>query len=147
MRINLRINEDFEFWFYLSTFGKWGFIPKILFVSDGGDVTIKIGWLNKMKIRWENAPIIEKWEERIIERINNPVSNGFLKSRAIIAKDFAYSYILSHREDLSRKTILKFGKLFPIDRMSILLQFAAKDSLFCKIICQIFISREYDRHN
>ena len=39
MRRDLRITEDYEYWLYLSTFGKWGFIPKILYVSDGGIVT------------------------------------------------------------------------------------------------------------
>ena len=39
MRNNLRVTEDLEYWFLLSTYGKWGIIPEILFVSDGGDVT------------------------------------------------------------------------------------------------------------
>ena len=60
-RKDLRITEDLEFWAMVSTYGQWGFIPEILFVSDGGDVTRSQGWLNKMMIRWSNAPSIADW--------------------------------------------------------------------------------------
>ena len=38
-REDLRICEDLEFWALIATFGKLGFIPKMLFVSDGSKVT------------------------------------------------------------------------------------------------------------
>ena len=34
-RTEFRICEDLEFWGYLATFGPWGFVPEVLFVSDG----------------------------------------------------------------------------------------------------------------
>lgn len=69
MRSDLRITEDLEFWALLSTYGEWGFIPEILFVSDGRDVTQSQGWLSKMEQRWKNAPSITEWEKRIITRL------------------------------------------------------------------------------
>ena len=57
----------------VSTYGQWGFIPEILFVSDGGDVTRSQGWLNKMMIRWNSAPSIADWEKRIVTRLPKPV--------------------------------------------------------------------------
>ena len=42
-----RISQDLEYWALLATYGKWGFIPEILFVSDGGIVTKKNGFLKK----------------------------------------------------------------------------------------------------
>lgn len=65
MRQDLRVTEDLEFWALISTYGRWGFIPNILFVSDGSDVTQSQGWLNKMKLRWQNAPSIAEWEKEL----------------------------------------------------------------------------------
>lgn len=47
MREDLRQCEDLEFWAYLATFGKFGFIPEVLFVSDGNAVTRSQGWIDK----------------------------------------------------------------------------------------------------
>ena len=55
MRTDLRITEDLEFWALVSTYGSWGFIPEILFVSDGMEtITNQAEWLKKMQIRWHN---------------------------------------------------------------------------------------------
>lgn len=50
MRTDLRITEDLEFWALVSTYGRWGFIPEILFVSDGVEtITDQTEWLKKCK--------------------------------------------------------------------------------------------------
>lgn len=50
MRTGLRITEDLEFWALVSTYGRWGVIPEILFVSDGVEtITDQTEWLKKCK--------------------------------------------------------------------------------------------------
>lgn len=62
-REDLRICEDLEYWALLATYGTMGFIPEVLFVSDGLKVTQKIGWVEKNKKRWASAPTVESWEK------------------------------------------------------------------------------------
>ncbi|MBR5026863.1 MAG: glycosyltransferase family 2 protein, partial [Victivallales bacterium] len=58
-REDLRVCEDLEFWALLATYGAWGFIPKVLFTSDGGVITNKIGWREKARKRWASAVPID----------------------------------------------------------------------------------------
>ena len=144
-RPELRITEDLEFWAYLATFGSWGFIPEILFISDGEKVTRDLGWIEKMKRRWENAPTVEVWEKRIVDRINKPYSAGYLKSRGLIARNLCYSQLLSGRRELSRKQVQKYGADFPNDKIAKILKFASKNAFLWNLISSTFIYREYHR--
>ena len=144
-RSDLRVTEDWEFWFYLATFGKWGFIPKVLYVSDGGVITRNMGWVSKMRMRWDNAPSVESWETRIISRFDQPYSNGYLKSRGIIARNLAYSQILSGREKLARQTILDYQKFLPTDRFSTLMKNLAQSPLLWIVLCKALKYRELNR--
>jgi glycosyltransferase involved in cell wall biosynthesis/predicted glycoside hydrolase/deacetylase ChbG (UPF0249 family) len=144
-RTDLRITEDLEFWAFLSTFGKWGFIPKILFVSDGGAVTDSVGWIIKMKHRWENAPTVEDWERRIISKLNLPLSTGYLKSRGLIARNLAYSQLLSGRTELSREQVHKYGPDFPNDKIARLMKTGAKNDYLWRLVCKLLIYREINR--
>ena len=101
MRTDLRITEDLEFWALVSTYGKWGFIPEILFVSDGMEtITNQAEWLKKMQIRWNNAPSVADWEKRIIKRTNQ--TEAYKKARGRIARNLVYCQLLSGRESLAR---------------------------------------------
>lgn len=144
-RIDLKVTEDLEFWAYLCLFGQWGFIPTVLFVSDGSVLTKNIGWLNKMKQRWNNAPTVENWEIRIKQKIKEPLSSGYLKMRGMIALNLCYCQLLSGRVDLSKREILKYNKYFPDDKISKLLKFGVKYNFLWRIITRILIYREYHR--
>ena len=144
-RPELRITEDLEFWAYLATFGKWGFIPKVLFVSDGGAVTLQMGWLDKNKKRWASAPTVEVWESRIIKRIGNPIPAGYLASRGHIAGNLAYSMILSSRDELARETIMISKKYLKKNKLNILLKAASCNYLVWAITCNLLRNREYNR--
>lgn len=125
-RTELRITEDLEFWAYLSLWGNWGFIPEILFVSDGGDVTKKEGWLKKMEVRWSNAPSIEEWERRIIKRLP-VITDSYKVARGWIARNLTYCQLLSNRLSLSRQETLKYGRYFikdPIGRLMNIAKYA-----------------------
>ena len=120
-RPELRITEDLEFWGYLATFGAWGFIPKVLFVSDGGLVTKSQGWLQKNRKRWQSAPTVEDWEARIIKNIKPKDRTSFEKVKGRIAKNLAYAMIMSNRYEQARQTTLAYGQHYPKDKIAWLL--------------------------
>ena len=120
-RPELRITEDLEFWGYLATFGAWGFIPKVLFVSDGGLVTKSQGWLQKNRKRWQSAPTVEDWEARIIKNIKPKDRASFEKVKGRIAKNLAYAMIMSNRYEQARQTTLAYGQHYPKDKIAWLL--------------------------
>ncbi len=95
MRRDLRITEDLEFWALISTYGRWGFIPELLFVSDGGDVTQSQGWLQKMEIRWKNAPSIADWEKRLLPQLPADLPEGYKQARGVISRNLTYCQLLS----------------------------------------------------
>ncbi|MBM6866786.1 glycosyltransferase family 2 protein [Bacteroides caecigallinarum] len=144
MREDLRITEDLEYWFLLSTYGKWGIIPEILFVSDGGDVTRKEGWLKKMQIRWNNAPSVEEWQKRLIDRIDIN-SQGYKKAIGVIARNLCYCQLLSGRIELGRNEALKYGKYFMKDKIGKLMNIAKYNSFTWNILAILLKYREYNR--
>ncbi len=145
MRTDLRITEDLELWALISTYGQWGFIPEILFVSDGCDTTHSIGWLNKMKIRWDNAPSIEVWEKRIIKHLPKKLPLSYLKARGRISRNLTYCQILSGRLSLSRKEALKYGSFFDKDIIGIMMNIAKYSSFTWWILSQLLHFREFHR--
>lgn len=67
-RKDMRICEDTEFWLLMATYGKIGFIPEILFTSDGGAIVAQQGWKKYMK-RFQNIPSFDVWFIRLKERM------------------------------------------------------------------------------
>jgi len=146
LREDLRICEDLEFWALIATYGKIGYIPKLLFVSDGLRVTEKVGWVKKHLPRWTAAMSIEDWQMRIIQHCGTVLEDsGFIKARGRIARNLAYSILLSKRYQLAKDQIIKFGSFFPEDKMTKLLRFAVKNSINWLIISRILVYREYHR--
>jgi GT2 family glycosyltransferase len=144
-RTEFRICEDLEFWAYLATFGKWGFIPEILFVSDGGVITRRQGWLTKNRRRWASAPTVEEWQSRIMPRLSAEHVKGFSSARARIAKNLAYSMILSRRDGLARQA-LQYCEGHPLDNLGDLLTRAsAGGPLAWKALCYTLRVREWWR--
>lgn len=144
-RIDLRITEDLEFWAYLATFGPIGFIPQVLFISDGVRVTKQLGWLNKNRKRWDSAPTIEKWEERIVLAIKDKDYEPYQKVRGKIAKNLCYSLIMSGRSSLAKKTVLAYSEHFPTDRVANFLKIGARKKLFWLVTVWLIKIREYTR--
>jgi glycosyltransferase involved in cell wall biosynthesis len=92
-RPDLRISQDLEYWAYLATWGKWGFLPDHLWVGDSVPAAVLQGWKNKYSKRRELCPSIELWEERILPRLTQWQRPGFLKVRGRVAASFALSQI------------------------------------------------------
>lgn len=148
-RLELRITEDLEFWAYLATFGKWGFIPEVLFVSDGVKVTQSQGWWDKNYKRWVSAPAIENWQQRIIGKNPGLIDSlAYKKAVGRIAKNLSYAMLLTNRKKEARKQISEWGAYFPEDRLAKLLRLASKSNLILDIASKMFIFREkYRRAN
>jgi glycosyltransferase involved in cell wall biosynthesis len=144
-REDLRITEDLEFWAYLATFGKWGFIPEVLMISDGGAVTKQQGWLEKNKKRWESTPTVEEWEKRVVTRLNKPLSSSFLKSRGIVASNLAYCMIILSRDHIARKTVRDNIKYLPNGKLSILYRIGSKFPPLWSLLCLFLRNREMKR--
>lgn len=146
MREDLRICEDLEYWAYLSTFGKIGYIPELLFVSDGAKVTSELGWVEKHLPRWNAAVAIDDWQCRIISNDKEIIANsGFQKARGRIAQNLSYSILLSKRYALAKDQIKRYGNSFPNGKMGDLLRLAVKNPLYWFIISRALIYREYHR--
>lgn len=143
-RTELRITEDLEFWAYLSFWGKWAFIPEILFVSDGGDVTAKEGWIKKMERRWQNAPSIAEWEKRIITRLPE-MTESYKKTRGRISRNLTYCQLLSGRISLSRQEALKYGEYFVKDPIGKLMNLAKYTPFTWWMLAKLLRYREYHR--
>lgn len=73
-REDMRICEDTEFWLLLATYGRIGFIPQILFVSDGGAIVAHYGWAKYVK-RFQNIPSFKVWFNRLSGRLDEKQIN------------------------------------------------------------------------
>lgn len=144
-REDLRICEDLEFWALLATYGKWGFIPEVLFTSDGGAVTREIGWQEKNRNRWASAVPTAEWEKRLVPRIREELQADYQKARGRIARNLSYSLLLSNRTEEARKDVLQYGKDFPGNRVNRIYCTAAQNKLLWNIWCALLNWRESRR--
>lgn len=144
MRTDLRITEDLEFWALVSTYGKWGFIPEILFVSDGMEtITNQAEWLKKMQIRWNNAPSVSDWEKRIVKRTSQ--TEAYRNARGHIARNLVYCQLMSGKESLARGEAKLYGQNFTNDAIGNLMNFAKWTPLTWWLLCKFLKYREWHR--
>ena len=67
-RTDLVLSGDIEYWAYLATFGRWGFLPEVLLHVDG--TQIPSGNLyRKFYDRYRRCATIESWQSRIVGRL------------------------------------------------------------------------------
>jgi glycosyltransferase involved in cell wall biosynthesis len=140
---DLRMCEDLELWGYLATFGQWGFVPEVLFVSDGTTVAVTQGWFKKLSVRWKFCPTIEQWQRRIEPRLKERDREGFRVTRGWIAKSLAHASILAGRGKEARAVTVAYGKDFPRDRISSVLRFGASGSFRWATCCSLLRCREH----
>lgn len=144
MRTDLRIAEDLEFWALVSTYGKWGFIPEILFVSDGMEtITNQAEWLKKMQIRWNNAPSVSDWEKRIVKRASQ--TEAYKNARGRIARNLVYCQLLSGRICLARREAKLYGQNFTNDVIGKLMDLAKWTPVTWWGLCKFLKWREWHR--
>lgn len=147
MREDLRISEDYEFWLLLASYGKWGIIPEPLYVSDGTGILVsQEAWIARMKRRWENAPAIEVWEHRIVERMPELKQNESYKwAIGRVSRNLTYCQLLSGRTTLARSEAMKYGAYFTKDAIGKLMNIAKWTPLTWWVLCWFLKYREYHR--
>ena len=141
-REDLRICEDLEFWALLATQGSWGFIPEVLFTSDGGLVTKKQGWRQKNLRRWRSAPPVGEWAKRIVAGFGGEPPASFAPALGRIARNLCYSHIMAGKTRLARAEVLEYGKHFPSNRINSFFLKTAKLNFVWVLFCMLLRARE-----
>lgn len=144
-REDLRICEDLEFWALFATYGAWGFIPKVLFTSDGGVVTQRQGWLKKNKIRWASAVPFAEWGKRVSPRIPPALQDSYQIVRGRISRNLCYCLLLSNRIDLARQEVFSSGSKFPRTQLNRFFCVIANYRIPWAILCKLLYFREIMR--
>ena len=100
-RPDLALSGDLEYWAYLATFGRWGFIPRVLLHVDGTQIPRR-GLFRKYYERYRKAPTVEEWERRIVPRLEKADLPGYERVRGHIATwmVFARVFVGDDREGL-----------------------------------------------
>lgn len=144
-REDFRVCEDLEFWALVATYGPWGFIPEVLFTSDGGLITKKHGWLAKARKRWASAVPIDIWSQRIIQRLPEDMRDSFARAQARIARGMAYSMLLDGRYEAARQDVLKCSDLFPKNRLNSIFAACSRSRCLWFLFATLLRVREYLR--
>lgn len=119
---HLRVSQDLEYWGYLGTFGKWGFIPQVLWVGGSDRVVAEGGWLRKYRKRRQLCPTVEQWEERIVPRLKAEDWPGFRKVRGRVATTFAQNHVLAGNRTVAANIVRRYGQEMPLHWSSRLLR-------------------------
>jgi glycosyltransferase involved in cell wall biosynthesis len=116
-RADLRISQDLEYWGYIATFGKWGFIPEPLWVGCSRTAAIGPGWLKKYKQRRKLCPTVESWEKRIVPRLKSEDIHGFEIVRGRVAASYAHNKILAGDLNGALDIIKKYSASMPRNQL------------------------------
>lgn len=138
-RADLRISQDLEYWGYIATYGKWGYIPEPLWVGNSRSAAASSGWFKKYKDRRRLCPSVESWQSRIIPRLKNEDIKWFEIVRGRIASSFAHNKILAGDYLEGLDIIRKYGNKMPRNRLTRLMFLGASLGKYgwlftCKLI-------------
>jgi len=117
-REDLRNAEDLEYWGYLATFGKWGFIPRPLWVGNSRQAARQHGWLARYESRRRLCPDVEQWGRRIEPRLRPCEREGYARVRGFVAMVYAQDKILSGARESAYELVRKYGSTMPVCRIS-----------------------------
>ena len=125
-REDLRIGQDLEYWGYLATFGKWGFIPRPLWVGNSRQAASRLGWLTKYRDRRRLCPDVEQWGKRIEPRLRPFEKEPYARVRGRIAMIYAQNKILAGNRGSAYELVREYGPAMPVCRMSRIMRAAAR---------------------
>jgi glycosyltransferase involved in cell wall biosynthesis len=139
-RADLRVSQDLEYWGYIATFGKWGYIPEPLWVGNSRSAACVQGWLKKYKKRRKLCPDVEQWENRIVPRLSPKQRANFEIVRGRVAMGYAQNKILGGFYRSANYIVKKYGDAMPVCSMSRLLKFGSRHgtvswTLACLAVC------------
>ena len=140
---NLRVSQDVEYWAYLATFGKWGFIPDILYANNSR-VAAAVNWIAKYSIRRKLCPTVEEWQERIVPRLSDSQWPYFKVIRGRVAAGYAQNHILGGNPDQARYIVRNYGHEMPDNRLTCLLKIGNRlGAPGWRAACLLVLGREY----
>ena len=118
---DLRVSQDLEYWGYIATFGKWGFIPEPMWVGNSQAASVAVGWSRKYKQRRRLCPTVEAWERRIVPRLKYDEISAFNVVRGRVALNFAQNKILYGDYKQSFTIMKKYGDSMPRNSLAVLM--------------------------
>jgi glycosyltransferase involved in cell wall biosynthesis len=143
-RVDLPITEDLEYWGYLATFGKWGFIPQPLWMGNSRRAAVAQGWIHKHRLRWRSCPDVESWEERIVPRLLPEQRQAFEIVRGRIALIYAQNKILGGARASARRIVRQYGAAMPTCSLTRILRLGIKGHwLGWQVACGIVQCHEW----
>ena len=111
-REDLRICEDLELWCLLGLRGRIGFVPRVLFVSDGyHGRNRRLRTYRKLLARWRGAPTVENWSQRHQTLVSGSENYQYIQGE--IALNLIYAYIMRGDYGLARRTMLCYRDFLP----------------------------------
>jgi glycosyltransferase involved in cell wall biosynthesis len=142
-RADLRISQDLEYWGYIATFGKWGYIPKLLWVGNSRQAAMKQGWLKKYKNRRKLCPDVEQWGSRIEPRLKPGEREAYEIVRGRVAMGYAQNKILGGASESAYRIVKKYGSTMPTCAMTrVMLSGASFGPLGWAVACSIIQLKE-----
>lgn len=96
-REDLALSGDLEYWGYLATFERWGFIPRVLLHVDGTQSSGP-GLYDKFHRRYRQCTGVADWESRIVPRLKAADRSGFERVRGRVATWYVFAKIFVGRD-------------------------------------------------
>jgi hypothetical protein len=143
-RPDLRVSQDLEYWGYIATFGKWGYIPEPLWVGNSRAAAVAPGWLTRYRERRKLCPTVEAWQARILPRLTSEQLPHFKVVRGRVAAGYAQNHILGGNPHKAFAIVQKYAQDMPGNRLTRLLLAGArwgKPTWWC--VCRAVLFREY----
>lgn len=145
-RADLRISQDLEYWGYIATFGKWGYVPEPLWVGNSRQAARKQGWLRKYRKRRRLCPEVEQWEARIRPRLLPSDQANFEIVRGRVAMGYAQNKILGGAFDSACEVVREYGDQMPPCTMSTVLRLGYRYGRMGWIVaCGVVCLREWSK--
>jgi len=145
-REDLRVSQDLEYWGYIATFGKWGYIPKPLWIGNSRQAAKTQGWLKKYRKRRKLCPDVEQWETRIMARLLPTQRANFEIIRGRVAMGYAHNKILGGFYRSAHHIVRKYGDAMPRCTMSKVLKLGCRYGRVSWVIaCGAICLREWSK--
>jgi len=125
-RDDLRVSQDLEYWGYIATYGKWGFIPRPLWIGNSRSHARGVSWLKKYHKRRLMCPTVESWQKRILPRLSAEQLPHFYKVRGRVASGYAQNKIISGKRREALHIVKKYGDDMPKNRLTKILGTGAR---------------------
>lgn len=145
MRDDLRSCEDLEFWCMIATYGKIGYIPEILFISDGRKVTASLGW-SKYKRRFRATTDFKNWSKRLSVRMTQEQIKLAAPRFNEIVLGITRSFICGGKFVKARKNLKYFNKSAENDEHYIC-KISSKGRLIWTLFCISYYCYRYYKIN